>query len=146
MEEKQTPPDFGPAHSDHSDRDTIRGEGESLSRIENERIDLEKLSSETGFEPIRSPADQRRLSIRTTSTLRRERSNNGYGCDDVEDEGADTGNDGSGVRADGANAEERDPFEVGWEGGDSDPLCPRSFPAWRKWLIVAITSVGSFCV
>jgi hypothetical protein len=40
----------------------------------------------------------------------------------------------------------RDPFEVGWENGDQDPLCPRSMKTWRKWTIVLITSCGSFCV
>jgi len=39
-----------------------------------------------------------------------------------------------------------DPFEVGWEGGDDDPLCPRSMHVGRKWLIVFITCFGSLCV
>ncbi|KAK4147510.1 major facilitator superfamily domain-containing protein [Dichotomopilus funicola] len=153
--------------------------------------DPEKLSTATSsspnFEPIRpansrptSRADdgaKRRLSADTLDTLHRERSTNGWGCDNIATD--DAGNPiapynhpassssrknsnagknlanggpedpeaGLAAAAAGANdVAERDPFEVGWEGGDADPLCPRSFPTWRKWLIIAITSVGSFCV
>ena len=42
--------------------------------------------------------------------------------------------------------EEKDPFEVGWDGGDQDPLCPRSMAEGRKWMIVLITCFGSLCV
>jgi hypothetical protein len=42
--------------------------------------------------------------------------------------------------------EEKDPFEVGWDGGDDDPLCPRSMAVKRKWSIVLITCFGSLCV
>ena len=100
------------------------------------------------FAPLRPPPSQRRLSLETISTLRRERSNNGWGCDDLEEDAAGAGGviapynhpaaAGSGV--------EVDPYEVGWEGGDADPLNPRGLPVWRKWVIVGITSVGSFCV
>lgn len=41
---------------------------------------------------------------------------------------------------------EKDPFEVTWDGGDADPLCPRSMSTARKWLIVFITCFGSACV
>ncbi|KAF1813450.1 MFS transporter [Eremomyces bilateralis CBS 781.70] len=37
-------------------------------------------------------------------------------------------------------------FEVHWEGGDSDPMNPRSMSKARKWLIVAIVSMSSTCV
>ncbi|CAK7201111.1 hypothetical protein SEUCBS139899_003813 [Sporothrix eucalyptigena] len=40
----------------------------------------------------------------------------------------------------------KDPFEVTWDGGDADPLCPRSMATARKWLIVFITCFGSACV
>lgn len=36
-------------------------------------------------------------------------------------------------------------FEVGWDGGDADPLNPRSFNTARKWLIVSIVSICAFC-
>lgn len=99
--------------------------------------DQEKTTgSDTDFEPIRG---QRRLSADTIRTLRRERSNNGWGVDDIE-----AGDAGESTSPD--NREVPDPFEVGWDGGDSDPLCPRSMPTWRKWLIIGITSIGSFCV
>ncbi|ERS99880.1 hypothetical protein HMPREF1624_03247 [Sporothrix schenckii ATCC 58251] len=41
---------------------------------------------------------------------------------------------------------EKDPFEVIWDGGDADPMCPRSMPTARKWLLVFVTSFGSACV
>ncbi|CAK7262814.1 hypothetical protein SEPCBS119000_000176 [Sporothrix epigloea] len=40
----------------------------------------------------------------------------------------------------------KDPFEVSWNGGDADPMCPRSFATARKWLIVLITCLGCSCV
>lgn len=111
--------------------------------------DPEKASSEdtAGFAPIRTAqgARNRRLSIDTISTLRRERSNNGYGVDDVEEDQAG----GGGIIAPYLHPDPdapRDPFEVGWDNGDNDALCPRSMPTWRKWIIIGITSVGSFCV
>lgn len=41
---------------------------------------------------------------------------------------------------------EKDPYEVSWDGGDNDPLCPKSYSTARKWLIVTIVSSCSFCV
>ncbi|EPE03904.1 fluconazole resistance protein 1 [Ophiostoma piceae UAMH 11346] len=46
----------------------------------------------------------------------------------------------------GPGTEEKDPFEVAWDGGDADPLCPRSMSTARKWLIVFVTCFGSSCV
>jgi len=40
----------------------------------------------------------------------------------------------------------KDPFEVGWDGGDNDPLCPRSMHVARKWMIVFITCSAGLCV
>ncbi|CAH0046726.1 unnamed protein product [Clonostachys solani] len=37
-------------------------------------------------------------------------------------------------------------LQVGWDGGDDDPLCPRSFSKPKKWMIVAIVSMACFCV
>jgi hypothetical protein len=41
---------------------------------------------------------------------------------------------------------EKDPYEVGWDDGDNDPLSPRSFSKPRKWLIVFIVAAGSLTV
>ncbi|VUC32560.1 unnamed protein product [Clonostachys rosea] len=41
---------------------------------------------------------------------------------------------------------EPESLQVGWDGGDDDPLCPRSFSKPKKWLIVAIVSMACFCV
>ena len=43
-------------------------------------------------------------------------------------------------------SEEIDQFEVDWDGGDDDPLCPRSMSLPRKWMMVFITCIGSLCV
>lgn len=37
-------------------------------------------------------------------------------------------------------------YEVNWEGGDSDPMSPRSFGHVRKWIIVLVLSASSLCV
>ncbi|GJN82095.1 hypothetical protein PLIIFM63780_005632 [Purpureocillium lilacinum] len=100
---------------------------------------------------------QLRRSATSSSTaparsLYRIRSQNGYGVSD-EPSGESDGDGGAaaapapGPGADGRGASsEKDPFEVGWENGDSDPLCPRSFSKARKWLIVFIVSHVSLCV
>lgn len=87
-------------------------------------------------EPIRTGSR-----ARSSKSLGRTRSNNGYGCDDM---GDDDDDEPAGLTETEPPA--RDPFEVGWENGDQDPLCPRSMKTWRKWTIVLITSCGSFCV
>ncbi|KAK0742503.1 major facilitator superfamily domain-containing protein [Apiosordaria backusii] len=97
------------------------------------------------LEPIRpaSRISRKSHASRDRLSLNRERSNNGYGVDDLVDHSSD--DDVEAVQL-GAPDALTDPFEVTWDGGDNDPLCPRSMPAWRKWMIIFITSVGSFCV
>lgn len=68
-------------------------------------------------------------------SLERYRSQNGYGVSDEHAEPAVP-----------TYSQEKDPFEVGWDDGDNDPLCPRSFTKARKWLIVLICCGGSFTV
>jgi hypothetical protein len=101
-------------------------------------------SSATRFEPIKAVSHHRR-STETLSTLRRERSNNGWGVDDIDETPSRPGSIIAPYNHP-SQAGEHDEFEVGWEGGDSDPLSPRSMPTWRKWVIIVITSIGSFCV
>lgn len=45
-----------------------------------------------------------------------------------------------------AGQPEKDPYEVGWDGGDADPWHPRSFNKARKWVIVFIVAAGSLTV
>jgi hypothetical protein len=72
---------------------------------------------------------------RSQSHLDRTRSQNGYGVDDDDENDPTQGDDGE------------DPYEVGWDEGESgDPLCPRSFPKARKWLITFIVSHVSLCL
>ncbi len=81
----------------------------------------------------------------------------GYSTNSSEREDAtarNTNANGSGEVKDGLSdntgrrteEQQQDPFEVGWENGDHDPLCPRSMGVARKWLIVFITCFGSLCV
>ncbi|KAI0484023.1 putative bicyclomycin resistance protein [Xylariaceae sp. FL0804] len=91
----------------------------------------------------RSEADEPRMAERAASRSSgpyRVRSQNGHGCADVGDDGPD----GTGVSRE-QNPEKDDPFEVAWEG-DDDPHCPRSISLGRKWLLVVIVGMGSFCV
>lgn len=39
-----------------------------------------------------------------------------------------------------------DPFEVSFEGGDSDIWSPRSHSNTKKWIITLIVACASFCV
>ncbi len=98
---------------------------------------------EKEWAPIR-PQDSRTLNAisRTGSraaslrSISRTRSQNGYGCGDESDQ----------ERNSEEGPEEKDPFEVGWENGEKDPLNPRSKSKLAKWAIVLICSFSSFCV
>ncbi|KAF4962165.1 hypothetical protein FSARC_9739 [Fusarium sarcochroum] len=50
-------------------------------------------------------------------------------------------------KADGdSDPPEKDPFEVTWDSGHGDPLCPLGFNKARKWLIVFVVSFCGFSV
>ncbi|KAK0641161.1 major facilitator superfamily domain-containing protein [Cercophora newfieldiana] len=97
------------------------------------------------FEPIRATSTRRQSRDTTrshkTASLRRHISNNGYGCDDPLDD-SDNPTFASPPPPDD---DEKDPFEVGWDG-DNDPENPRNMSKAKKWVIVGITSFGSFIV
>ncbi|KAJ0369898.1 hypothetical protein COL154_001704 [Colletotrichum chrysophilum] len=80
------------------------------------------------FQRIRTGASAGARSLRSLS---RNRSNNGYGVDDL-----DSSDDSP------SQEPEKDPFEVSFDGGDSDPMCPRSMSKLRKWVIVSIVSLA----
>ncbi|KAK2591490.1 hypothetical protein QQS21_010810 [Conoideocrella luteorostrata] len=84
-------------------------------------------------------------SVSAAPALDRIRSHNGYS---VDNEGEDTAaNDGGEAQeAKNSSGGPKDPYEVGWDGGDDDPLCPRSFSKGRKWMITFIVSHVSLCV
>ena len=118
-----------------------------------------------GFQPIQPAAKKtnNHLQRPTTAGSARSRasfcSNNGFGVDELVDEEEErtdripmvndseknAESDGSSNLAAAAPVVSKDPFEVGWDG-DDDKASPRNMPFWRKWVIVAITSVGSFVV
>jgi hypothetical protein len=71
-------------------------------------------------------------------SMSRQRSHNYWSCDEnINDVGEEDGERGE---------EEKDPFEVGWENGERDPMNPRSKSKITKWAIVLICSVSSLCV
>ena len=74
-----------------------------------------------------------------SANLQRSRSyGNGYSCTTFNDDEESSKDEEKG----------RDPnkqFEVRFDG-DSDPMNPRSFSKFRKWVIVIIVSAGSTCV
>ena len=133
MEEKEVEVERNPVEIQHSlSSQSENSEDGASTAVEN---------TETGFAPIQSRGRQ---SIRSESReVSRTRSNNGYGVDDLDEyleseEPMDP--------EPGNSSAEKDPFEVVWDDGDADPSNPRSMPLWRKWLIVCVTSFGSFCV
>ncbi len=98
-------------------------------------------ASPAGIKPVRSRGRPNSRSASRSGSLARERSHNGYGVDELNPD-PETGGPNATLSA----QDDQDHFEVGWEGGDADPMCPRSMPTWRKWVIIGITSFGSFCV
>ena len=100
------------------------------------------------FVPISSPTQTRTRNdslarLPTVLTpISRSRSNNGYGCDDHEL--SDESENIEGGQADGGAT--KDPWEVRWDGGDSDKMNPRSLRLGRKWVVVVIVSASSLCV
>ncbi|KAG8671497.1 hypothetical protein FPOAC2_04839 [Fusarium poae] len=106
--------------------------------IEKTSIDEGTLRSEPVL-PVRSGMTEvMRAHPRASVNLSRCQSQNGYSCNPYHEPDNDDGDD--------ENAPEKDPFEVNWENGDSDPWCPRKFVKMRKWLIIFIVSSASLCV
>ncbi|TVY24708.1 Efflux pump [Lachnellula hyalina] len=98
------------------------------------------LEPEREFADITSPSRPQSQGQRPSSihrTITHTRSNNGYGCAEE---------DGSSEDIEAVGVVEKDPWEVHWEGGDSDPLNPRSLSTAKKWVIVIIVSMSSLCV
>ncbi|RYO73587.1 hypothetical protein DL764_010551 [Monosporascus ibericus] len=93
-------------------------------------------------EPTRtsSRVSARRPSLSTLSSVTRARSQNGHGCADLEESGGPDD-----MPSQNRPELEKDSFEVSWDG-DGDPMCPRSLPLFRKWTMVVIVGMGSFCV
>lgn len=116
-------------------------------------IDEEKFEDRPGSPPASSKSDSsphprkefqlEYSNSRRNSLVNRTRSNNGYGCDEgIEDNViVSDGND-----LEGHTVEEKDPFEVHWDGGDSDPMNPRRHSKARKWVVVLLVSASSLCV
>ncbi|RBR04930.1 uncharacterized protein FIESC28_11468 [Fusarium coffeatum] len=105
-----------------------------VEKISTDEGTLSPGSNETTFSPIRLETPQvTRTRSRATSNLSRCQSQNGYSCNPHQE-------------SDDDNQLEKDPFEVGWENGDSDPWCPRKFVQVKKWMIVFIVSSASLCV
>jgi hypothetical protein len=103
---------------------------------------------EKDWAPIRSQKTreqnaQQQSSSRASSllALSKTRSQNGYGCDDDTDIREELG------AGDGEKGQtEKDPFEVGWDNGEKDPMNPKGKKKIAKWAIVLICSVASMCV
>jgi hypothetical protein len=156
MDEKTTQPDPGPhPNLTPSDKETTHPSKPSSETSTTTTTTTPDPNKDT-FEPInphpRASLGGRRSSSRhSTETIHRQRSNNGYGVDDIDIDAESAGAAGANPLSslEGAAAADSDPFEVGWDGGgggEHDPLCPRSWKTWRKWVVIGVTSVGSFCV
>jgi hypothetical protein len=117
-------------------------------KVESSSTDELKLTPEPSKQlaPISSKTRSNSQTLNRTVTLRslnQTRSHNGYGCDDYDHDDADeSGRDSEAGEA----PPEKDEFEVRWEGGDRDPMNPRSLHLARKWAVVSVISVSSLCV
>lgn len=100
--------------------DTVTSSLHSKSEEEKELENESEFTPESNGRPVSAAGMSRQVT--------RTRSQNGYGCDDIE-----------AVEV----AAEDDPFIVGWDGGDADPLSPRSRSNFQKWTIVLINSVAA---
>lgn len=120
-------------------------EADTMETVKDEEARYEAIRPPTSTSATRTtstPIDRTR-SGRSVRSIGRVRSNNGYGCDELDESSSDTQD----VEAQGGGqAREKDPFEVSFEGGADDPWNPRGMSVVRKWVIVALTSLGSFCV
>lgn len=125
-------------HHTYAMADAERDAEKADSRSSNpDDYDSTTINEESGFEPIRTGGAGTR-SLRQSRSLTRTRSQNGYSVDDYQNADNDANPQ--------TEPEKDDPFEVGFDGGDSDPMCPRSMGNLRKWVIVSIVSCASFCV
>ncbi|KAF5021060.1 hypothetical protein F66182_6893 [Fusarium sp. NRRL 66182] len=88
--------------------------------------DIEKASTDSGTNGLEDKEP-------TSAPIQSRTSQNGYSCDLPQEEPP-------------CDESDKDPFQVGWQDGDDDPLCPRSFNRVRKWIIVIIVSFASLCV
>jgi hypothetical protein len=128
--------DLGKAPSRPKDDETMCGgdspDNDNCAEIEKIFVPMEQFDSHDAEREGRLSRPRTKTS--SLRTLSRMRSNNGYGCDDME-ESEDTELD-----------EDTDPFIVGWDDGDNDPLCPRSMSLARKWLAVLVCAMSALCV
>lgn len=84
-------------------------------------------------------------------SVARIRSQNGHGCDDAfhDEDDDEIGNSSASDDPEAGRVphqKEKDEFEVAFDKGSADPWNPRTMATPRKWVIVTITSAGSFCV
>ena len=108
------------------------------SSMDSTERDSEKEWGPIRPQELRTTRTRSRPGSRTTSiySISRTRSQNGYSCADDETSSRD--------EEQGNN--EKDPYEVGWDDGENDPMNPRSKSKTAKWAIVLICSFASFCV
>lgn len=86
----------------------------------------------------RPPA--RAKSLRSLKSCQSRAGGDGYTCFDAEHDEPPNRPTGEG------NAASQEPFLVTWEGGDADPLNPRSMTKLKRWAVVCIVSGSSLCV
>ncbi|KAL0469944.1 major facilitator superfamily domain-containing protein [Neurospora intermedia] len=147
-----TTPQVAHSATEQNEKENDSDSASSSSQTEDD-IGFAPISTHQTQPPHQTRPMSRQSHNTTFSHISRSRSNNGFGVDDLEDE-AEKEEEGADAEAAAARSgagetikdEEEKRFEVGWEGGDSDPLNPRSMPTWRKWIIIAVLSIGSFAV
>lgn len=107
----------------------------------------QRRSSQTTYEPISGPPNDQNLTAQRTLSRSSSRAENPCAIS-LSDGYSRTGADDEGdiERSEQAAGPGQEPeFLVKWDD-DNDPMDPRNMGLLRRWLIVAVISMGSACV
>lgn len=118
-------------------------DGERTDAGDSEQEKWDDASTYAPINAMPSVSDGRIQKFHSASSRPVERSwslNDGYSCHTADEEVGEKIADES----QGENADESSAFIVGWD--ENDPMNPRTFNTFRRWVIVIICSMGSLCV
>ncbi len=116
--------------------DTLNSPADSAVDLEKAETVRQVPTSGTGVAASRS---------RTKATRTRSVATDGYSAYNLDGDDEDEDEDATDPVTVQKTKTRPNSYEVRWDGPD-DKACPRNFNLARKWVIVLITSLASFCV